>query len=147
MSPEKLPSRGKLVGAGMVLAVVVVTGFLATDIARRTRTMRIPRVSPTLIAEAKPGTRIEPLLRVEARAAGGSYVAEVLQSSGPTDFRASGVRLEFVIDPTASFVMGAASDLKVGAVAQIRGALDGEHRLHADRVVLLTRVVRVAGRG
>lgn len=147
MSPNKRFPRGKLIGIAIALAAIVVAGFIASDIARRTRAMRIPPVSTAIIAKAAPGTRIEPVVKLDAPATRNGYAAEVLQATGPTDFRTSGMRLEFVVDPAASFVMGAASDLKPGAVAQVRGTLDSGHRLHADRVVLLTHVVRVTGQG
>lgn len=146
MSPAKHFMRGKLIGAVIALMVIAVVGFLATDIARRVQAMRVSPTPSADVADANPGTRIEPVVRLDAPMSGNSYVAEVLQSTGGTDFRASGTRLDFVVDPAASFVMGAASDLRPGAVAQVRGMLDGGHRLHADRIVLLTRVVRVTGR-
>lgn len=145
MSPNKHLSRGKLAGAVLVLVVIVIAGFIASDIAQRARAMRVPQVPAALIAKAGPGARIEPVVKLDAPAARSGYAAEMLQSIGPADFRTSGLRLEIVVDPAVSFVMGGASDLKPGAVAQVRGTLDSGHRLHADRIVLLTHVVRVTG--
>lgn len=146
MPSGKQLTRGKIIGALVALLLIVVAGFIASDIARRARAMRVSSASSSDIAQAKAGARVEPVVRIEAHPVGGFYVADVLQPAGGTDFREGEVRLEFAVDPAASFAMGAAPDLKPGAVAQVRGVLDGRHRLHADRIVLLTRVVRIAGR-
>jgi hypothetical protein len=143
MSPKKLLTRANAALFLLAVILTVAAGFLAANIIRRASAMRASITTSADVADATRGMRTEPVVRLEGRAAGNRYVAQVLRSIGGTDFRGTGTRLEFVVDPRATFAMGAASDLKPGAVAQVRGTLDDAHRLHADRIVLLTRVVRV----
>ncbi len=143
MPSGKLPTRANAALFLLAVTLAVAAGFLAANITRRASAMRASITTSVDVTDARRGMRIEPVVRLEGRAAGSLYVAQVLQSIGGTDFHGTGTRLEFVVDRSATFAMGAASDLKPGAVAQVRGTLDGAHRLHADRIVLLTRVVHV----
>jgi len=146
MPSGKLLTRARIAGILLASVLIVAAALLAGNIARRARAMRASITTSADVGRAQPGMRIEPVVRLEGRAAGNLRVAEVLRSVGGADFRGTGTRLEFVVERTAKFTMGAATDLRPGAVAQIRGTLDASRRLHADRVVLLTRVVHVERR-
>lgn len=147
MPSGKLLTHARIAGILLALILIVAAGFLAANITRRARAMRASLTTFADVADSRPGMRIEPVVRLEGSTAGNVHVAEVLQSIDGTDFRGTGTRLEFVVDRTATFAMGAASDLKPGAVAQVRGTLDAARRLRADRIVLLTRFVHVAQGG
>lgn len=142
--PSLPRTRARIAWILLALGLVVAAVILAADVTRRARAMRASISTFTNVADSRPGARIEPVVRLEGGGAGDVRVAEVLRPIDGADFRGTGTRLEFVVDRSATFAMGAASDLKPGAVAQVRGTLDAAHRLHADRVVLLTRVVHVA---
>jgi hypothetical protein len=133
-----------LLGLAILLAVAAGVAIF-TDIPRRAMEMRPADTRAAAVLNAKPGTTLRAVVRLEDGEGANTYRAELLESAGDgTTYRDTPNRIEIALSPAASFVMGSPRDIKSGAIIEASGAIDGTHRLHVNRIVVLNGFVRMA---
>ena len=73
----------------------------------------------------------------------GGIFAEADESGPSRTLRGTTRRIEVEWTPTNRFAMGGASDLVVGSLLRIMGKLDQNHTIHAEMIIVLTRVAKL----
>ena len=125
-----------LVGCAAVAAV----GF---DIYRRAGGMRAATASAAAVLSVRSGTRTRAVVRLEGPAGLNAYSGDLLESGDGVSYRETPDRIRVALSGDTAVVMGAAADIKRGAVVQVTGAMDSAHTLHAAQIVILSGYVRV----
>jgi hypothetical protein len=136
-------------------AITIVVVVLGADIARRSMSMTLPAQAGTTPAKPIPGGYAKEVVQIVRAPASGRFDAVVLAASardaqsgqsghdGNTNYQLTDRHLTFEETAKTTIVMGSASDLKLGAVAQVSGDFDDKLVIQARQIVILTGVVHV----
>ena len=110
---------------------------------------KIPRVQGFTLKQLEaivPGTMVDLFFSVtdlpRKQVLGGIFL-EPDETGTFTAFRGTSQRIEVRWTPTSRLIMGGEADLVVGALLRVVGKLDQDHLVHAEQLVVLTRVARV----
>jgi hypothetical protein len=98
------------------------------------------------LAAATPGMAVNLALAITGLPAPDLLDGELLQADEAepfSAFRRTGQEVQIHWSPTTQFAMGEATDLQVGALVRVRGALSERRFVEAERLVILTRVARI----
>jgi hypothetical protein len=136
-------SKHPLIWTLALLACCATVGRIGFDVYRRAGAMRTATAAGASILAAKPGARINAVVRLENAAGSNIYSAEVLESRDGADYHATSMHIRVALASDAALSMGGAADIRPGAVIQLSGTIDGVQTLHANKVVILTGYVRI----
>ena len=73
----------------------------------------------------------------------GGIFAEADESGPSRTLTGTTQRIEVEWSPTVKFAMGGAIDLEVGALLRIMGKFDQSHTIHAEMIIVLTKVAKL----
>jgi tetrahydromethanopterin S-methyltransferase subunit A len=105
-----------------------------------------PPMTAAELAAATPGMAINIALIITGLPAPDLLDGELLQPDEAEPFSAyrhAGQEVRVHCSPTTQFAMGEASDLQIGALVRVRGALGEGRLITAARLVILTPVARI----
>jgi hypothetical protein len=142
MQAKTLASRRLLIALCLLVSVVAVAG-IGSDVMQRAQSMRLAGTSAGAITAAPSGTQVKAVLRIAEPARQDTFAADVLENVRGADYRATGTRIRLVVLPGTRFIMGAAADVKPGAIVQADGAMDAAQTLRAAKIVVLGDYVHV----
>jgi tetrahydromethanopterin S-methyltransferase subunit A len=106
----------------------------------------MPPMTAAELAAATPGMAVNVALAITGLPTPELLNGELLQADEAepfSAFRRIGQEIQVRWSPTTQFAMGEGSDLHVGALVRVRGALDERRLIEAERLVILTHVARV----
>jgi hypothetical protein len=106
----------------------------------------MPPMTAAELAAATPGMAVNLALAITGLPAPDLLNGELLQADEAEPFSAfsrTGESVQVHWSPTTTFAMGEASDLQIGALVRVRGALSERRFVEAERLVILTRVARI----
>jgi hypothetical protein len=130
----------------VLAGLIGITGliWIMSDVWLRANAMQPAATPAAAVIGAPEGSIIETVARLREPTAAGAYTAELLERIDDTTYRATGKTIRLALAPETKVVMGAASDVNPGAVVQLKGTLDANRVVHANRVVILTDFVKVS---
>ena len=133
-----------LLGLALFIVIAAATALLL-DIPRRAAEMRPADTRAVSVLSAPPGPTLKAVVRLEGGEGADIYRAELLESAGDgTTYRDTPKSIDIALSPSTAFLMGSARDIKSGAIIEASGAIDGAHRLHVRRIVVLNGYVHMA---
>jgi hypothetical protein len=135
--------RSWLTGSLCIVVTIVTVGAIGFDVMRRAEGMRIAGTSAKSLLSARAGTHVKAVLRVETEADGGTFAAEILQSTQGAEYRETGTQIRLALSSGTRFIMGASPDVKSGAIIEVDGAMDGGDTLRAAKIVVLNDYVHL----
>jgi hypothetical protein len=144
--PSVSRSRSVVAWTALGLAVIIAAAAIVFDVARRAGGMQAATTSAAKVLSARPGARINAVVRLLANEQNNIWPARLLESAGATTYRETPDRIRIALGADTGVVMGSGADIRTGAVVQASGAMDDTHLLHATRIVILTGYVRVVAR-
>lgn len=101
-------------------------------------------MSESQFTEATPGAQVEIAVEIVEAQADDLLMGEVLERDDDGTYPRTGQMVRIRWQPgSTSIVMGQQDDVEPGAVLQVRGIIDPEGVLDADRIVVLTSSVTV----
>ena len=98
------------------------------------------------LAAATPGMAVNVALAITGLPTPDLLGGELLQADEAepfSAFRRTEQKVQVHWSPTTQFAMGEASDLQIGALVRVRGALGESRLIEAERLVILTGVARI----
>lgn len=94
-------------------------------------------------AFASPGTDVNIVLQVTTLTTSTLLEGAILQKNGDGSYSRTVQRVNVRWNPSQAMTMGSSSDVKVGAILQVRGTLDAQNILASSQMVVLTGYVQV----
>ena len=128
----------------IVVACLVSIGAIGIDVMRRAVTMRLADANPAFIASATAGTQVQAVVRIGEAMGNGAMTAELLAAAGGSSYRQTATRVRLALAANTRYIMGAASDIRPGAIVQVDGTIDAPQRLRAAKIVVLNDYVHLA---
>ena len=142
--PESVvsPRRKWLLWALTGSVVLAAGSAIVFDVTRRAASMRPATARAAAVLAARPNTSVTAVVRLQGPEAG-TYLAELLESVGETTYRETPTLIHVALSADIRVVMGSRGDIRPGAIVQVAGTIDGQHTLHASRMVILSGYVRL----
>jgi len=128
----------------LVIGVLLAATAVGFDVWRRAANMQPATIGAEAVMQAPEGQRLEVVVRLNASIHQGTYAAEVLESKDGANYRATPATIQIATAADTLVVMGAAGDIKPGAIVQADGQFDSARILHARRIVVLSGFVHSA---
>jgi hypothetical protein len=131
--------------AAWTIAIVigVAAAVMSLDVVRRSGAMRAAMAPVGPVLAAPPGSSVKAVMRLEGPTGENAYSATLLQSDDGADYRSTPAHIRVALSAGTNLVMGAAADIKPGAVVQVTGTMDAGHALRASKIVILTGFVHL----
>jgi hypothetical protein len=126
-----------------ILIAAAAVAAIGLDVMRRAKSMQLADSSAAAIFASPPGSHIKAVLHVGQKADVGRYTSEILENVQGADYRGTGRSVVLDLEGDTRFIMGAAADIRTGAIVQADGVLEAAHALHAARIVVLNDYVHV----
>jgi hypothetical protein len=136
-------TRRWILGVLCGLIAVAAVSAIGFDIMRRARSMQPAQSGAGAIMASPAGTHVVAVLHIGQSAAPGIFPSEILEKVQGADYRGTGRSVDLRLGPDTRFIMGAAADVKTGAIVQANGVIAAGHALFAAKVIVLNDYVHV----
>jgi len=143
-STESKPVRRAVLWTVAVLGLAAILGAIGFDVARRAAKMQAVTSSVAALKQAQPGNEIKTVVRLVSLASPGLYAAKILESSDGRVYHESPAKIRIGYGSETAVVMGAAADIKEGAIVEAIGPMEDAGTLRATQLIILSGFVRIA---
>jgi hypothetical protein len=140
-------SRAALLYTALALGLICIFGVIGIDVMRRAGKMQAATSSVAAVKQAQPGQKVKTVVRLVELASPGVYAARILESADGSVYRETPAALRIAYGGDTSVVMGAASDIRAGAIVQAIGPMENGDTLRASQIVFLSGFVKIAPDG
>ena len=129
----------------VLVAILIVVGAVALTAAQGAfrNMMDASSLSKTQFDGIAASGQVEVVFEITSMPSDKLLVGNFLEPGSNGVYRRTPEALNVTLTPDTSIVMGQTSDVKLGAVIQIRGQRSDTHSLTAQRIVILTGYVTV----
>jgi hypothetical protein len=128
----------------VALVVLALLSFLAMrrSVGKAVQ-MKAETMAGASLSQLKAGDEAKVVLEVTRVAPAASAEGSVLEKQAETVYRRTAHAEKIAFDAATPVVMGAASDVREGAVIHITAKVGNNQALHAEQIVILTGYVKV----
>jgi hypothetical protein len=141
------PRRRAFLWTALVLSLLVIIAAIGFDVMRRAAKMQPAALSVAAVQQAQPGKKIKTVVRLVALTSPGVYAAKILESTDGSVYRETPAAISIAYGSDTAVVMGAAADIKAGAIVEATGPMEDAGTLRARQFVILSGFVRIAPGG
>lgn len=139
---KMIRKRWRILVTGAILVTVGLVAVIAAQSAFRSMT-DTSALSQTQFDGVATGGQAEVVVEITSMPSNTLLIATLVQADSNSAYRRTSESLTITLSPGTNIVMGQASDVKLGAVLQIRGQRADAHSFNAQRIVILTGFVSV----
>ena len=128
---------------GLLVIAAIAVLFIPFYLERSMMMGGSPPQTAQQFALASPGTNMNVALEVTTMPSSILLEGTLLEKNDDGSYSLTSQKARVQWNPSQSVIMGSSSDVKVGAIIQVRGTLGNNDVLTADQVVILTGFVQI----
>ena len=131
---------------GRILIALFIIGILAALLVSLRTFGRMMMGTPPSTAEqyraAAPGQTVEIMMEINSITSPDTFAGNLIEAQG-SNYHRTDQTVNIQLEPDASVVMGAKTDLQTGAIVQVRGVKQDGDLIKVQRIVILTNYVEI----